>query len=613
MRRHSTPPRILVIDDLYGRAVDGVHEDRAAVCLQLRLEDETPGAHGEVVLDEPVARVVFCRGQLPARAAVGDVVENDLAGTLRLIDEGWHERPAGTAPWALVLLDLRFRSGTVTPESEARYGRGVPEGRPADEQSQLFGLRLLEEMQHRYPHLPVIVFSDAPRDGVSRESASLGAVAFLAKGDPRGAEKLHDYLRRHALVPDPDGEIIGCSIPLLVALRNARRAAMGAESILIRGETGTGKELLARYIHRNDPRRQGAPLVVVDSGTLSPELYASELFGHVKGGYTGAISDRPGRIVEAHRGLLFLDEIGNVDGTVQRGLLRVLQEKQVRPVGGTRTREVDVRFVFATNEDIESRAAAEDGFRLDLLERIRQGGTIVLPPLRDRLDDLPVLVEALVREAERVTHGAMRRKIDAAVFDLLRRQSWRGNIRQLRTCIMKAVNARADVEHLVALHLDLPRELSPLSAREGPPLSVLDESTFASAFAALHTLKPGPADLVGQYGALEAAFAHAATRYLLACLDAVRKPTLRNPAGEILVQPAVKLMLGEAKLNASQAYDFIIRLRNLSPSVSQEWDMDAVLGPLFEHARAQRRPGRCGPRRTPAAPLTAVPSEETHA
>ncbi|HYK03650.1 MAG TPA: sigma 54-interacting transcriptional regulator [Thermoanaerobaculia bacterium] len=607
-------PRILVIDDLYGRVVDGIHEDRAAVCLQLRLKDETPGAGGEVVLDEPLARAVFCRGQLPAAAAVGDAVENDLAGTLRLIDGGWHERPAGTAPWALVLLDLRFRSGTVTAESEARYGRGVPEGRPADEQSQLFGLRLLEEMQRRYPHLPVIVLSDAPRDGVSRESAALGAVAFLAKGDPRGAEKLHDYLRRHALVPDPDGEIIGCSIPLLVALRNARRAAMGAESILIRGETGTGKELLARYIHRNDPRRQGAPLVVVDSGTLSPELYASELFGHVKGGYTGAISDRPGRIVEAHRGLLFLDEIGNVDGTVQRGLLRVLQEKQVRPVGGTRAREVDVRFVFATNEDIESRAAAEDGFRLDLLERIRQGGTIVLPPLRDRLDDLPVLVEALVREAERVTHGAMRRKIDAGVFDLLRRQSWRGNIRQLRTCVMKAVNARADVEHLVAQHLDLPREEpSPRPLRETPAASALDEATFASALAMLQTLQPGPAELVGQYGALEAAFARAATRYLRACLDAVRKPTLRNPAGEILVQPAVKLMLGEAKLNASQAYDFVIRLRNLSPSVAQEWDTDAVLGPLFEHARAQRRPGRSGPRRTPALPLTAAPLEEAHA
>lgn len=598
MRRHGPElPRILIIDDLYGREVRGGNEDRAALCLQLRLQDITPGDAAGVRIEEPLAQAVFCRGQSPVAASAGAVVENDLPGTLRAVEEGWHDRPAGTPPWALVLLDLRFRGGLVTPESERRFGSGVPEGRPdEDAATSFFGLRLLEEIQRRHPQLPVIVLSDAPRESVSRESTTLGAVAFLAKGDAGAAEKLADYLRRHALLPDPTGEIIGTSIPLLIALRNARRAALGGESVLIRGETGTGKELLARYIHRNDPRRHAGPLVVVDSGTLSPELYLSELFGHVRGAYTSAVNDRPGRILEANRGILFLDEIGNVDGTVQRGLLRVLQEKVVRPVGGTRSRDVDVRFIFATNEDIESRAAAEDGFRLDLLERIRQSGTIVLPPLRERFDDLPALMEALVREAESAIPRALPRRIDPAVFDHLRRSPWRGNIRQLRTCVMKAVGARPDVEHLVAVHLDVPAPAAQEQPRRGAaPVQETERTSLNATIAALRRLDltgAAAVELAGKFVELEAAYARAATRYLQACLELLKRPSLKTPAGEIRVQPAIRLMLGDPSISASQAYDFVIRLRNLSPAASSDWDADPVLSPLFEHARIQRRPGR---------------------
>jgi hypothetical protein len=371
--------------------------------------------------------------------------------------------------------------------------------------------------------------------------------------------------------------------------------------VLIRGETGTGKELLARYIHRNDPRRRPGPLVVVDSGTLSPELYASELFGHVRGSFTNAVSDRIGRIVEANKGILFLDEIGNIAGAVQRGILRVLQEKQVRPVGGPRARDVDVRFIFATNEDIESRAAAEDGFRLDLLERIRQGGTIVLPPLRERLDDLPSLVEAMVRDAEKSTSGAVHRRIHNEVLEAIACHAWLGNIRQLRTCVMGAVQARPDVEHLVPLHLDLPRAgVQRRISAEAHGASMGGSLSLSSVIAMLQRLDPAtmpPGELIGRYGELESAFAGVAMRYLRACLNAVKKPTIKNPDGAVLVHPAVKLMLGEQDVNASRAYDFVIRLRSLSPAVSGEWDADPILGPLFERARAQRRAGRTLARR----------------
>lgn len=591
---HTLPPQILVIDDLFGRDVAGGNEDRKALCLQLRLEDITDEHATDVRIRDPLARAVFCRGQLPGRAGIGDLVKNDVAGTLRIIDSGWHNRGRGVPPWALILLDLRFRTGTVTVESE-RLGAGVPEGRPDDSDlSTLFGLQLLEEIQERFPQLPVVVLSDAPRESVSRQSTTLGATAFLAKDDVSAADKLAEYLQRHALVPDPSGEIVGTSIPLLLALRNARRAAIGGESVLIRGETGTGKELIACYIHRQDRRRSSGPLVLVDSGRLSPERYETELFGHVRGAFTGAVADRPGFIVEAHRGTLFLDEIGNIDGTVQRGLLRALQEKQVRPVGGSRSREVDVRFVFATNGDIEAHAAAENGFRLDLLERMRQGGTIVLPPLRERLEDLPALVEALVRKAEAKTPGAVRRRVDPDVMALIAQQPWPGNIRQLYGCLLGAVGARPDVEHLVPIHLQIPNavEGSPRSRAKSPQVEPLGLSAAITLLQRLDPTAFPAGELVGRYGELEAAFARAAMHYLRACLNAVRRPTVRKPDGEVLVNPAVKLMLGQSNVNASQAYDFVIRLHNLSSVVATEWDDDTILGPLFEHARSQRRASR---------------------
>jgi DNA-binding NtrC family response regulator len=590
-------PRILVIDDVYGRTVEGGNLDRVAICAQLRLEDITPGSVTTITIAEPLARAVFCRGQHPVLASAGDIVENDLPETLRVIDSGWQERPRGTPPWALVLLDLRFRGGVVTADSEERFGPGIPAGTSDDDSPSIFfGLRLLEEIQRRYPQLPVIVLSDARRESVSLQSTSLGAVAFLAKGDGAAAEKLSDYLQRHALLPDVDGEIVGNSVRLLVALRNARRAATGSESVLIRGETGTGKELLARFIHRHDPKRRGGPLAVVDSGTLSPELYASELFGHMRGAFTSAISDRTGRILEANHGILFLDEIGNVDAVVQRGLLRVLQEKQVRPVGGSRVRDVDVRFVFATNEDIERRAAAEDGFRFDLLERIRQGGTIVLPPLRERVDDLPSLIESILREAEAITPGAVPRTIDADTFDVIARYPWPGNIRQLRSCVIGAVRSRPDVEHLVPIHLDLP-EIRP-SGRPTTSHPSADDGVLAAAIAALGRVEPARLtadEIVGRYPELEAAFARASMRYLRTCIDAMRRPTMKDPDGGVFVHPAAKLMLGVEKLSASQAYDFIIRLHNLSPALAREWENEEVLGPLLKRARSQRRAGRRAP------------------
>jgi DNA-binding NtrC family response regulator len=161
------------------------------------------------------------------------------------------------------------------------------------------------------------------------------------------------------LLEDDTGTIVGRSLPLLLALRAARRAAADRRNVLIRGERGTGKELFARYLHQQSgPGENAAPYAVVNTPAISPELFASELFGHVRGAFTSAFEERTGRITEADGGDLFLDEIANMPAAVQTGALRVLECRQVSPVGGTSSRHVDVRFLSATNEDLEARAAS---------------------------------------------------------------------------------------------------------------------------------------------------------------------------------------------------------------------------------------------------------------
>jgi len=326
------------------------------------------------------------------------------------------------------LLDLCFYTGRVTKESN-QVSLGMPEGRPGDDDpAQYFGLRLLKAIHQRFPDLPVVVFSSKPREDVSREFSQYGAL-FLPREEERGPDILREYIWQHGIIPDASGGLVGHSKELLRTLRDARRAAADQRNIFIRGERGTGKELLARYIHTQGSKDKDRPLITVDSGALSPQLYASELFGHKRGAFTGAERDRIGRIVQANGGDLFLDEIGNMPYDVQNGLLRVLEHHEVTPLGAAEGQAVDVRFLSATNEKLEGKSST--GFRQDLLDRLRDGGELFLPPLRDRMEDLDLLVEHLVREAERVKPGTMIRQIEPESLHYLRSYHWPGNIREL--------------------------------------------------------------------------------------------------------------------------------------------------------------------------------------
>ena len=246
--------------------------------------------------------------------------------------------------------------------------------------------------------------------------------------------------------------IIGHSAALERILDHVRKVAVSETSVLVRGESGTGKELLAKAIHDNSPRRDG-PLISVHCAALSAGLLESELFGHVKGAFTGATADKQGRFELAHGGTLFLDEIGDISPETQVKLLRVLQQREFEPVGGTKTVRVDVRLVAATHQNLE-RLIAEGKFREDLYYRLNVV-SLTLPPLRERPDDvLELAVYFLKRTAPRAGRKFTRFEDDA--LDALMRYSWPGNIRELQNVIERAmVMAEGDVISVI----DLPPEI----------------------------------------------------------------------------------------------------------------------------------------------------------
>lgn len=595
-------PRVLVIDDLFGRiSPSGSNLDRENLCAQLLLVDSTGDAAAQESVQrirKPIAEAVFFRGQRPVQAVVGDDVRNDLESCITLVESGWKaSQRRGEPPWALVLLDLCFYTGRVTTESNSRSA-GMPDGRPEDDDpSTYFGLTVLERIHERFPGLPVVILSSMPREEVSRRFTRLGALGFLPRGDACVREKLEEYLWRHGLTCDSEDEIIGTSIALLSALREARRAAASRRNMLIRGETGTGKELLARYSHRCTADGLERPLVVIDSGALNAELFSSELFGHRRGAFTGATRDRRGRIAQATGGDLFLDEIGNIPGEVQTGILRVLESGQVTPVGAESGTKVDVRFLSATNEDIESRAATGSGFRLDLLNRLRDGGTLFLPPLRERLDDIPLLVERFVREAEQASPLAMQRDIDPFVFEALARYEWPGNIRDLRSRVFEAIRNNPDVEHLVLVHINLPTARPDLSLRRAPreektPKKEVPSSLeeLADQLGAFRFDSLRPAEIVGKLPRLERAYAELLARYLRAALLAHRKHTPAEPEGRLVPTPSAVGMTGDASMSTTKAYDLIIRIRHLPGSPDRLWESDSILREAYETAIRKRRP-----------------------
>jgi transcriptional regulator with PAS, ATPase and Fis domain len=248
-------------------------------------------------------------------------------------------------------------------------------------------------------------------------------------------------------------KMLGMSESMKKVFSMIEKAAPSRCTVLIRGESGTGKELVARAIHDASPRRD-KPFVSLDCGALPENLLEDELFGHVKGAFTDASKDKPGRFEMAHGGTLFLDELGNTSPAFQVKLLRVLQERRFERLGGTKTIETDVRIVAATNANLEE--MVQDGtFRKDLYYRLNVI-TLSLPPLQEREGDLEILVEHFIRcGAEEL--GVQPKRVDDEVMALLEAYAWPGNVRELQNVIERCLIMAEGRE--VILKEDLPEML----------------------------------------------------------------------------------------------------------------------------------------------------------
>ncbi len=343
----------------------------------------------------------------------------------------------------------------------ARYEAAVERGDAPDvvlsdlSMPGLDGLELLDRLRALDPELPVVL--------ITAFASVDSAVAALRKG-------AHDYVTKpfrndqllavlksaarqrqlsqenRALRREVDRtlgfqELVGRSPGMTGVLRKVERAAPTDASVLIRGETGTGKELVARALHHASRRARG-PFVSLNCAALPEGLLESELFGHVKGAFTGATSPSTGLFRAAHRGTLFLDEVGEMSPALQAKLLRVLETREVRPVGATEVVTVDVRIVAATHRDLLSESRRE-AFREDLFYRLAVI-EVELPPLRERHDDVLLLARHFLRELARA-RGEPERGISPALAEALVRHTWPGNVRELRSALEHAATMGEEV------------------------------------------------------------------------------------------------------------------------------------------------------------------------
>lgn len=307
------------------------------------------------------------------------------------------------------------------------------------------GIDILKLVKKKYSDTPVIVLTGFGSVDLAVEATKLGAYHFMTK--PFNIEELSllvDKALSHCKLMSENAHlksqlcskyrfdnIIGKSDSIQRVLSLVEKVADSDSTVLITGESGTGKELIAKAIHYNSPRA-AKPFVPINCGAIPGELLESELFGHIKGAFTGAINNRIGRFELANKGSIFLDEIGDLSTNLQVKLLRVLQERRFEPVGSAKTTETDVRIIAATNVNL-SEAVKESRFREDLFYRLNVI-PIIIPPLRERRSDIPLLVQHFI-EHFNTKKSAQIQGISEAAMDVLVNYAWPGNIRELENLV----------------------------------------------------------------------------------------------------------------------------------------------------------------------------------
>ena len=342
------------------------------------------------------------------------------------------------------------------------------------------GIEVLQRVKETHPDIDVIMITGLNEIDTAVKAMKLGALDYLPKPfDPEEFELVvtRAFERRQLLQENLNlksevsarysfENIIGSSQPMQTVFRLVARCAPTNSTVMLRGDSGTGKELIARAIHFNSLRKD-QPFVAVDCASLSENLLESELFGHVKGSFTGAVTNKKGLLEEANGGTLFLDEIGNISMSTQAKLLRFIEEREFKAVGDTQSKSVNIRLVTATNKDLEA-MIAEGTFREDLYYRINIF-PIEIPSLNKRRDDIPALAFHFLNVFSK-DMGREVKEFSAGAMNLLMNHDWPGNVRELENVIHRAVILTSD-ETIRQGHLVDILETHPLTDMNVPQTS----------------------------------------------------------------------------------------------------------------------------------------------
>ena len=387
--------------------------------------------------------------------------------------EGYVVDAANDAPTALRLVAERLYNLVVTDMK-------MPD---------LSGLQLLKEAKEKSRDTMFVVMTAYGTVESAVEAMKEGAYDYVAK--PLDMQRLralvvkalefqavvaeNNELRWRLQKRSEPGLLVGNSEAMRIVAQLAEEVARSEVTVLIEGESGTGKEIVARTIHLKSPRAEKS-FISVNCAALPEQLLEAELFGHVKGAFTGAVADKPGRFQLADRGTLFLDEIGDLSPKGQGDLLRVLEDGTFRMVGGTKLERVNVRVVAATNKNLQE-AVAAGKFREDLWYRL-QIVPVAIPPLRERAEDIPLLVESFL-EHFTTKHKRRRKNLSAEALQLCQRFPWPGNVRQLRNTIERLVitckNATIDADDLPQFLIEHDRNATVFTLRPGMTMAEVEK------------------------------------------------------------------------------------------------------------------------------------------
>jgi len=425
-----------------GAALDAARDVRAlAERLLAAAEEAVPAERGAVLL-----------------AGEGDVEPTEVFG--------WSRRPGEPVVVSRTVAGRALREGVAILNTRVQEG-GEADAAPslvASQAQSLLAVPLLA--RGRALGLIYLVTGDPEArfdEGHLRFMTAIAGMGAVALGQVRHMAQVEDEARRLRAEIDIEHQMVGESPRMREVYRLIAKVAPSDATVMVRGESGTGKELVARALHLNSPRA-ARPFVAVNCAALTETLLESELFGHEKGAFTGAVAQKKGKLEAADGGTVFLDEIGEMAPAMQAHLLRVLQEHEFERVGGTRPIKVDIRVIAATNRDLE--AAIEDGtFRADLYYRLNVV-SLMLPPLRERRDDIPLLASYFAAKCARKCRRRVR-GVSPAARAALARYDWPGNVRELENAIERAVVLGADE---LVLAEDLPESVIDARPPGGAPL-----------------------------------------------------------------------------------------------------------------------------------------------